>query len=142
MNVKKLNQKPLSLKLPVRYTIPGASPQLASTASAITASATSEPSEESTVQDVYLPPDVIFPITRPLGTFCPDKTVTGKVRGLTAANGYLFASTDTGHIYAFGGVPGDFSGDGVVNLVDLCIFAGVYLNCTNPTDPGCEEPTP
>ena len=30
------------------------------------------------------------------------KTVTGKVRGLTAANGYLFVSTDTGHIYAFG----------------------------------------
>ena len=30
------------------------------------------------------------------------KKVTGKVRGLAAANGYLFASTDTGHIYAFG----------------------------------------
>ena len=30
-------------------------------------------------------------------------SVNGRVRGLTAANGYLFASTDTGRIYAFGG---------------------------------------
>jgi len=29
--------------------------------------------------------------------------VTGRVRGLAAANGHLFVSTDTGHIYAFGG---------------------------------------
>jgi outer membrane protein assembly factor BamB len=33
------------------------------------------------------------------------KLVTGRVRGLAAANGHLFVSTETGHIYAFGGVP-------------------------------------
>jgi len=31
------------------------------------------------------------------------KTVSGRVHGLAASNGYLFASTDTGNIYAFGG---------------------------------------
>ena len=33
------------------------------------------------------------------------RKVTGRIRGLAAANGYLFVSTDTGHIYAFGGIP-------------------------------------
>ena len=47
------------------------------------------------------------------------KTVTGKVRGLAAANGHLFASTDTGHIYAFGGAAGDLNGDGKVGADDL-----------------------
>ena len=33
------------------------------------------------------------------------KTVSGRVRGLTAANGHLFASTDSGFIYTFGATP-------------------------------------
>ncbi len=66
------------------------------------------------------------------------KTVTGKVRGLAAANGFLFASTDTGHIYAFGGIPGDFSGDGAVNLFDFELFVRTFSDCTNPNDSSCQ----
>ena len=66
------------------------------------------------------------------------KTVTGRVRGLAAANGYLFVSTDTGHVYAFGGMPYDLSGDGKVDLDDLFFFIRSYLKCTNPNDPDCQ----
>ena len=67
------------------------------------------------------------------------KTVTGKVRGLAAANGFLFVSTDTGHIYAFGGIPGDFSGDGAVNLFDFELFIRTFSDCTNPNDDTCNQ---
>ena len=67
------------------------------------------------------------------------KPVNDRVRGLAAANGHLFASTDTGRVYAFGGIPGDFSGDGKVDLEDFFFFIGAYLNCTNPTDLNCQE---
>ena len=70
------------------------------------------------------------------------KTVTGKVRGLAAANDYLFASTDTGHVYAFGGIPHDLSGDGKVDLEDLFFFVSAYLDCTNPNDPSCQPYSP
>ena len=43
------------------------------------------------------------------------KIVTGRVRGLAAANGHLFASTDTGHMYAFGSPRSDLKGDGKID---------------------------
>ena len=60
------------------------------------------------------------------------RKVTGRIRGLAAANGYLFASTDTGHVYAFGGIPYDVSRDGTVGIEDLSSFGGQYLNSTDP----------
>ena len=68
-----------------------------------------------------------------------NKTVTGRVFGLAASNGHLLASTDAGHIYAFGGIPGDFSGDGEMDIEDLFLFIGTYLKCTDPRDPNCQE---
>ena len=67
------------------------------------------------------------------------KPVNGRVHGLAAANGHLFVSTDTGRVYAFGGIPGDLSGDGSVGVEDLFFFIGTYLNCTNPGDLNCQE---
>ena len=66
------------------------------------------------------------------------KAVDGKVRGLAAANGHLFVSTDTGHIYTFGGSPYDLSGDGKVDIDDFSFFVEAYLNCTKPTDDTCQ----
>jgi outer membrane protein assembly factor BamB len=69
--------------------------------------------------------------------------VYGRARGLAAANGRLFVSTDTGRIYMFGQthLPGDFNKDGVVNLLDLAILADDYLKCTDPanTQQSCEN---
>ncbi len=65
------------------------------------------------------------------------KLVNGRVRSLAAANGHLFASTDTGRVYAFGRIPGDLSGNGIVEIEDFFFFLGAYLDCTNPVDPGC-----
>ena len=68
-----------------------------------------------------------------------NKPVSGRVRGLAAANGYLFASTDTGSIYAFGGIPFDLSGDGQVDIEDLSLFIVHYLNCSDPGNPNCQQ---
>jgi len=62
------------------------------------------------------------------------RPVHGRARGLAAANGRLFVSTDTGRIHMFGPthLPGDFNEDGAVNMLDLAIFADDYLKCTDP----------
>lgn len=64
------------------------------------------------------------------------KPVHGRARGLAAANGRLFVSTDSGSIYMFGHthLPADFNEDGVVNLLDLAMFADDYLKCTDPAN--------
>ena len=64
------------------------------------------------------------------------KPVHGRARGLAAANGRLFVSTDTGKIYMFGSayLPGDLNEDGLFNLLDLAAFAEDYLKCTDPTN--------
>jgi outer membrane protein assembly factor BamB len=64
------------------------------------------------------------------------KSVQGRARGLAAANGRLYVSTDTGKIYMFGqtDVTGDFNNDGIVNLKDLATFVSEYLQCTDPTN--------
>ena len=67
------------------------------------------------------------------------KTVAGKVSGLAAANGYLFASTDTGCVYAFGGRGGDLSKNGKVDMTDFLIFIEAYLKCTDPSGPNCQQ---
>ncbi len=67
-------------------------------------------------------------------------TVNGKANGLAAANGRLFISTDTGSIYAFGCIQGDFDCNGNVDAKDLLRFAETYLNCTNPANPiDCDD---
>ena len=57
------------------------------------------------------------------------------MRGLAAAGGRLFVSTDTGSIHMFGRayLSADLNKDGVVNLPDLTMFANDYLGCTDPT---------
>jgi outer membrane protein assembly factor BamB len=64
------------------------------------------------------------------------KPVRGRARGLAAANGRLFVSTDTGRIYMFGStyLPNDLNEDGLFNLLDIAAFADEYLKCTDPTD--------
>ena len=64
------------------------------------------------------------------------RPVQGRARGLAAANGRLFVSTDTGNIYMFGDIytPGDLNRDGAFNLLDLAVFAGHYLKCTDPAN--------
>jgi len=64
------------------------------------------------------------------------KPVHGRARGLAAANGWLFVSTDAGKIYMFGGThsPADLNKDGVVDLLDLAAFADQYLQCTDPAN--------
>jgi len=64
------------------------------------------------------------------------KPVHGRARGLAAANGRLFVSTDSGSIYMFGRthLPADLNEDGVVNLLDLAMFADDYLKCTDPAN--------
>jgi len=60
--------------------------------------------------------------------------IRGRARGLAAANGRLFVSTDIGEIYMFGStyMPGDLNEDGLFNLLDLAAFAEDYLKCTDP----------
>ena len=70
------------------------------------------------------------------------KTVIGQAYGLAAANGYLFTSTDTGHIYAFGGMREDLNGDGKIGLDDLVLFVSYFLDCTEPTEADCEPYSP
>ncbi|MGD8500167.1 MAG: PQQ-binding-like beta-propeller repeat protein [Phycisphaerales bacterium] len=64
------------------------------------------------------------------------RVVKGRIRGLAAAGGRLFVSTDTGNIHMFGRayLPADLNNDGVVDLLDLAMFAGDYLKCTDPTN--------
>jgi outer membrane protein assembly factor BamB len=64
------------------------------------------------------------------------KPVYGRTRGLAAANGKLFVSTDTGEIYMFGNThsPGDINEDGRIDLLDLAAFAEDYLKCTDPAN--------
>ncbi len=63
--------------------------------------------------------------------------VIGHARGLAAADGQLYVSTDMGYVYAFGTsyLPEDFNRDGIVDLVDLMIFINTFLDCTDPTNP-------
>ncbi|MBN2377747.1 MAG: PQQ-binding-like beta-propeller repeat protein [Sedimentisphaerales bacterium] len=71
------------------------------------------------------------------------RSVQGHVRGLAAANGRLFVSTDTGKIYMFGVVfPEDFNHNGIVDLPDLMLMLDTYLDCTNPNDEDCREYIP
>jgi len=62
------------------------------------------------------------------------RNVDGRARGLAAAGGCLYVSTDTGRIHMFGSthLPADLNKDGVVDLLDLAIFGDEYLRCTNP----------
>jgi len=62
------------------------------------------------------------------------RPVQGRARGIAAANGRLFVSTDTGRIYMFGSTnsPGDINEDGRFDLLDLAAFAEDYLKCTDP----------
>ena len=64
------------------------------------------------------------------------RVVEGRARALAAAGGRLFVSTDTGNIYMFGHsyLPADLNKDGVVNLLDLAMFADDYLRCTDPAN--------
>ncbi|UCG49883.1 MAG: PQQ-binding-like beta-propeller repeat protein [Phycisphaerales bacterium] len=64
------------------------------------------------------------------------RAVHGRARGLAAANGKLFVSTDTGNIHMFGNIylPGDLNHDGLFNLLDLAVFADDYLKCTDPAN--------
>ena len=71
------------------------------------------------------------------------RPVQGHVRGLAAANGRLYVSTDTGKIYMFGVVfPEDLNNNGIVDLPDLMMFLDTYLKCTNPNDEDCQEYIP
>jgi outer membrane protein assembly factor BamB len=67
--------------------------------------------------------------------------VNGRVRSLAAADGRLYASTDTGSIHMFGSayLPADFDKSGTVDLPDLLRFLSDYFKCTNPNDPACEN---
>jgi outer membrane protein assembly factor BamB len=67
--------------------------------------------------------------------------VNGRARGLAAAGGRLFVSTDTGYIYMFGSsfLPADFDKSGTVDLFDLLIFVADYFKCTNPNDLACQN---
>jgi outer membrane protein assembly factor BamB len=67
--------------------------------------------------------------------------VNGRARGLAAADGKLFVSTDTGYIYMFGSsfLPADFDKSGTVDILDLLIFISEYFKCTNPNDPACQN---
>jgi len=71
------------------------------------------------------------------------RSVHGRARGLAAAGGRLYVSTDTGSIYMFGrgSLSADLNKDGVVNMLDLLIFADEYLQCTDPANPqqSCEN---
>ena len=62
------------------------------------------------------------------------RNVQGRARGLAAAEGRLYVSTDTGRIYMFGSanLPADLNKDGTVDLLDLAIFGDEYLKCTDP----------
>lgn len=64
------------------------------------------------------------------------RVVNGRARGLAAASGHLYVSTDIGRIYMFGRTysPADFNKDGVVDLLDLADFADDYLRCTDPVN--------
>ena len=75
------------------------------------------------------------------GSVLWSKPVNGQVRGLAAANGNLFAGTDTGKIYMFGRpfLKADFNKNGIVDLVDLMIFVDSFLDCTDPVTQGCEQ---
>ena len=66
--------------------------------------------------------------------------VNGHARGLAAAQGRLYVSTDTGQIRMFGAsyLAADFNKNGIVDLPDLAIFVQNYLDCTDPIGPGCE----
>ena len=65
--------------------------------------------------------------------------VEGRVRGLAAANGRLFVSTDIGSIHVFGRNPADLDGNGSVGTEDLIILALEWLECTNPNDESCHD---
>ncbi len=75
------------------------------------------------------------------GSVLWSKPVHGRVRGLAAASGRLFVSTDTGRIYMFGSssVSSDFDGNGTVDADDLFRLAGDYLKCTDPATPNCDN---
>jgi len=72
------------------------------------------------------------------------RNVDGRARGLAAAGGRLYVSTDTGRIYMFGStnLPADLNKDGTVDLLDLAIFCDEYLGCTDPasTQRPCQNP--
>jgi outer membrane protein assembly factor BamB len=72
------------------------------------------------------------------GSVLWSRPATGHVRGLAAANGRLFVSTDMGKIYMFGSsfLLADFDKSGTVDLADLAVLAGQYLQCTDPAEPG------
>ena len=65
--------------------------------------------------------------------------VDGRVRGLAAANGKLYVSTDMGSIHVFGRNPADLDGNGSVGVEDLIILALDWLECTNPNDDTCHD---
>jgi outer membrane protein assembly factor BamB len=65
--------------------------------------------------------------------------VDGRVRGLAAAEGKLYVSTDKGSIHTFGRNPADFDGNGLVGVEDLLILALEWLECTNPNDDSCHD---
>ena len=71
------------------------------------------------------------------GSVLWSQPVNGHARGLAAADGQLYVSTDTGYVYAFGTsyLPEDFNKDGIVDLVDLMMFIDTFLDCTDPTNP-------
>ena len=73
------------------------------------------------------------------GTEVWTQPVLGRAAGLAAAQGYLFASTDAGHVYAFGSRQGDLDGDGDVDATDLTAFAGWWTDCTQPGQPDCQD---
>ncbi|MBN2375380.1 MAG: PQQ-binding-like beta-propeller repeat protein [Sedimentisphaerales bacterium] len=78
------------------------------------------------------------------GSVLWSKPVNGQVRGLAVANSSLFASTDTGKIYMFGSpyLQSDFNKSGMVDLVDLMMLMGNFLDCTDPLTAGCSEVNP
>jgi hypothetical protein len=64
------------------------------------------------------------------------RAINGRARGIAAANGRLYVSTDAGSIHMFGRthLPADLNGDGRVDLLDLAAFVDDYLKCTDPAN--------
>ena len=79
-----------------------------------------------------------FDVARQLVVSAADCGVNA-VKFQTFKSEYYVNKADTGHIYAFGGIPGDFSGDGAVNLFDFELFIRTFSDCTNPNDDTCNQ---